>query len=289
MFEIKEHLAYSEDCFERPDKPGNRDLCICADFDSLPAQFGKGMVRIVMDGMSQGRGKEAVEMAAPVLYMNLVGELMRISRELSQKAEDIGSRADVGLSIREYLYGQMRKILLDSIRAANKVLRDGLETETYCTVSVAVVFHRYLFTANVGDSPILMMDRTSPEPELVPLYDMDNMAGKMIARGELTEEAALHSDYQNGLLRFLGFERWDILEDENIHFRMTLLPESFVLLLGSDGALAQLHRRDMAAMLDRHLNDGSSLREFMDELKLAVKQTGSKDDFTLLVDSVIAD
>ncbi len=289
MFEIKEHLAYSEDCFDRPHKPGNRDLCICADFDSLPAQFGKGMVRIVMDGMSQGHGKEAVETAAPVLYTNLIGELMHISRELSHRAEDIGSRADAGISIREYLAERMRTILLDSIRAANKVLRRSHPEETYCTVSVAVVFHRYLFTANVGDSPILLMNRAAPEPELIPLYHMDNMAGERIDRGELTEETALHTEYQNGLLRFLGFERWDLLDDGNIHFRMMPLPESFVLLLGSDGALAQLPRREMAAMLDRHLNNEAPLAEFMQELKQAVGQTGSTDDFTLLMDLVISD
>lgn len=289
MFEIKEHLSYSEDCFERPEKPGNWDMCICADFDSKPAQFAKGMLRIALDGISQGNGKAAVEEAAPALYMNLAGELMRLSRELSRTVEDIGSRASAGISIREYLDGQMRKVLLDSIRSANKVLRDSLEEQTYCTVSVAVVFHRYLFTCNVGDSPILLMDRSAPEPELIPLYEMDNLAGEKIARGELTEETALHSKYQNGLLRFLGYEPRDILEDENIHFRMTPLPESFVLLLGSDGALAQLPRREMAAMLDRHLNEGSSLREFMEELKEAVKKTGSNDDFTLIMDLVVAD
>lgn len=289
MFEILEHLRYSEDCFERPEKPGNRDLCICADFDSLPARFGKGAVRIVLDGMSQGYGKEAVEMAAPVLYGNLIGELMRVSRELSGRAEEIGSRMRAGISIREYLHEQLHAILLESIRAANKVLRRSAQSETYCTVSVAVMFHRYLFTANVGDSPIYLLDRTAPTPELLPLYDMDNMAGDMIARGELTEETALHTSYQNGLLRFLGYERWDILEDENIHFRMTPMPASFVLLLGSDGALAQLPRREMADLLDRHLNEEASLRDFMNELKRAVEKTGSDDDFTLLMDSVISD
>ena len=302
MFEIKKHLAYSEDCFERPHRPGNRDVCICADFDSLPAQFGKGMVRIVMDGMSQANGKEAVEAAAPSLYLHLIGELMRLSRELSGKAEEIGSRMSAGISIREYLEGRMRGILLDGIRTTNNILRCSPGGKAYCTVSVAVIFHRYLFTANMGDSPILLLDRTAPEPELLPLYDMDNEAGRKIAMGELTEEEALHSEYQNGLLRFLGFEKRDLLEDENIHFRMTLLPASFVLLLGSDGALAQLPRAEMAAMLVKHLNampvkqqgdeepnDDDPLREFLDELKQAVEETGSDDDFTLLADWVVSD
>ena len=289
MFEIQKHLAYSENCFERPHKPGNRDLCICTEFDSLPSQFGKGMIRIVMDGISQGHGKEAVEAAAPSLYLNLAGELMRISRELSLTAEEIGSRAGTGPSIGQFLKEQMHRVLLDSLRKANQTLRRLPEDSTYCTVSIAVLFHRYLFTANLGDSPILLMDLSDPEPKLRSLYDMDNEAGAMITRGELTEEEALHSGYQNGLLRFLGFERWDILEDGNIHFRMTRMPESFVLLLGSDGALAQLPRPEMAQMLSRHLENDNCFQGFLEELKEAVHEAGSVDDFTLLMDLVASD
>lgn len=290
MFEIQKHLAYSEDCFERLHRAGNQDLCISADFDSLPAQFGKGAIRIVMDGMSEGHGKEAVETAAPSLYLNLVGELMRISRELSRTVENIGSRADSGLSIREYLEQNMHRVLLDSIRKANHTLRRSPDSCAHCTVSIAIIFHRYLFTANLGDSPILLMDLADYEPELRPLYKMDNEAGKKIDNGELTEEEALHTEYQNGLLRFLGFERWDLLEeDENIHFKMTRLPEAFVLLLGSDGALAQLPRAEMAQMLERHIKNDNDFQGFLEELKQAVHEAGSDDDFTLLMDLVVSD
>lgn len=291
MFVVKEHLAYSEDCFDRPERPGNKDLCMAVDFDSLPAQFGKGMIRIVMDGMSQGRGKEAVETAAPSLYLNLAGELMLISREMAREVETIGESGAEGAEvfICDYLRRRMEKVMLDSLRITNGILRRSSDDQAYCTVSVAVVFHRYLFTANLGDSPIFLLDLSEEGSLLEPLYHMDNQAGTMIDRGELTEEDALHSDYQNALLRFLGYESRDMLEDGNIHFRMTPLPESFLLLLGSDGALSQLSRREMTALLRRNLEERRSLRQILKELKREVGATGSDDDFTLLMDLVASD
>ena len=291
MFVVKEHLAYSEDCFDRPERPGNKDLCMAVDFDSLPAQFGKGMIRIVMDGMSQGQGKEAVETAAPSLYLNLAGELMLISREMSREVESIGeSEADgAEMFIRDYLQRRMEDVLLDSLRITNGILRRSADAHAYCTVSVAVVFHRYLFTANMGDSPIFLLDLSDEKSMLEPMYHMDNEAGFMMDRGQLTEEEALHSHHQNALLRYLGAESRDMLEDGNINFRMTPLPESFLLLLGSDGALSQLSRREMTALLRNSLDEGKSLRQILKELKREVGATGSDDDFTLFMDLVATD
>lgn len=291
MFVVKEHLAYSEDCFDRPARPGNKDLCMAVDFDSLPAQFGKGMIRIVMDGMSQGRGKEAVELAAPSLYLNLAGELMLLSREMSREVEDIGESETEGAEafIRDYLQRRMEEVMLNSLRVTNGILRRSTEENAYCTVSVAVVFHRYLFTANLGDSPIFLLDLSDEKSLLAPMYHMDNEAGYRMDRGELTEEEALHSEYQNALLRFLGYESRDMLEDGNINFRMTPLPESFLLLLGSDGALSQLSRQQMTELLRNNLEAGVSLRQILKEFKREVGATGSDDDFTLLMDLVATD
>lgn len=288
MFVVNEHLAYSEACFDRPGRPSNQDLCIAADFDSKPSYFGKGLIRIVMDGMSNGSGKEAVDAAAPSLYLNLAGKLMSVSRELSlyvEKAmEDPFKTEQV---IHDYLATRIRSVLLDSLRATNTILRYSPADKAYCTVSVAVVFHRCLYTANMGDSPIYLLDLADENAPLQPLFIADNQAGTKIARGEMTEEEALHSDYQNGLQRFLGYEPYDLLDDENIHFRVTKLPQSSLLLLGSDGALSQLLRRDMAEIIRSHLSDG--LPAIRDALIEHVGRSGSDDDFTLTIDWIETD
>jgi len=87
VFTIKDHFEYSEACFKREPASQNQDLCICTDFSTLPTPYGKGTVRIVMDGMGQGDGKEAVEIAAQALLHHLTGQLALTSRSMADYLE----------------------------------------------------------------------------------------------------------------------------------------------------------------------------------------------------------
>lgn len=287
MFLVKEHYEFSDACFERDEKPENRDLCICADFNTLPSEYGKGSVRIVMDGMSNGDGKEAVELAAPVLLYHLAGRMMSVSRELAQYIEDCLESGVDEETMWEYVHSTVYGVVLEGLRRANRALYNSSCEEPYCTVSVAVVFHRRIYTANMGDSPIYLLDLSDKEPELKPLFTCDNIAAEMIASGALTEETALYSPYQSKVRRFLGYKQYDMLAGGEIHFMETPLPQSGILLLGSDGALSQLLRREMAEVIRNHWEEG--LAAVKDELLIRVGDTGSTDDFTLVMDWIEAD
>lgn len=285
MFIVKEHLEYCEACFEREGKPENRDLCICTDFSTLPAPYGKGLVRVVMDGMSNGDGKEAVEIAAQSLLHHLCGQLLRISRTM---AEYIDTSVQNGLGgdvieqqLQEWIYG----VIGDALAAADTALQESPYPKPYCTVSVAVVFHRHIFAANLGDSPIYLMDLAEQKRTLVPLFTCDNHAADLIQAGALTEETALHSVHASKLCQFLGYREYSF--SSLAHFAHAELPQSCILLLGSDGALSQLLRREMEAVILAHLDDG--LSAILEELQLLVGETGSTDDFTLVMDWIKTD
>lgn len=286
MFRVKKHDEFSEACFERENKPENRDLCISADFNALPSEYGKGLIRIVMDGMSNGDGKEAVELAAPVLYQHLVGRMMTISWELAHYIEDCVQRQCEEEEILAHIREVIRMVIFDGLDQANRALRQSSKPEPYCTISVAVVFYRHLYTANMGDSPIYLLDCKEPDGELQPLFVCDNEAAELISFGVLNEDDALHTAYQSHVRRFLGYKGFDMLEDGEIHFRVTPLPRSCVLMLGSDGALSQLTRQSMAQIVRDNLPRGmDSVREaLLDQ----VEESGSVDDVTLLMDWIIA-
>ena len=115
MFHVRDHFEFSEACFARDDHPENRDLCISVDFNTLPSEYGKGLIRIVMDGMSNGNGKEAVELAAPVLYQHLVGPMMAASRKLALYIEDCVQNQQDEDQMREHISHMIRAILLDGL------------------------------------------------------------------------------------------------------------------------------------------------------------------------------
>lgn len=287
MFYVKDHLEFSEACFERDQKPENRDLCMSVDFNMLPSQYGKTLIRIVMDGMSHGDGKEAVELAAPVLSQYLVGPMMAISRRLGL---DIEEAVQKNLNEKEFLpdvEATIHTVLLEGLNRANRALRDSSKPEPHTTISVAVVFYRHIYTANMGDSPIYLFNMGSSEQKLIPLFVCDNEAAELIAMGALKEEEALHSEAQSRVRRFLGWKEWDLLENGEIHFRVTPLPQSSVLLLGSDGALSQLTRQSMEMVIDDNIcRDLDAVKQ---ELLHMVEESGSVDDVTLLMDRIVAD
>lgn len=287
MFQITEHFEYSDACFFRSRKPENRDLCICADFNTLPSEYGKGMIRIVMDGMSVGNGKEAVELAAPVLYRQLVGPFMALSRELALYIEQCMQEQTDEDEMYDYIRERIHFVLLDGLRQTNNIMRQSRYEEPHCTVSAAVVFYRRIYTANLGDSPIFLMDLDAEEPALEPLYVCDNLAGAKLRSGALTEEQALHSRGMSLVDRFLGWKQDDLLADREIHFKETPLPQSCLLMLGSDGALSQVLQQDMAQAI--RINLPAGLSAVMASLQHMVERSGSVDDFTLLMDLIESD
>lgn len=285
MFTIKDHFEYSEACFKREPASQNQDLCICTDFSTLPTPYGKGTVRIVMDGMGQGDGKEAVEIAAQALLHHLTGQLALTSRSMADYLESSILNSTDSEVIRDrlcqWIFGTIRSALV----AANDIMCSSSFPRPYCTFSVAVIFYRYVFTANLGDSPIYLMNLSGSGAELIPLFACHNVAGEMVASGEISEEEALHSPMASQLRLFLGHREYDLVCQ--CHYDWMELPQQSILLLGSDGALAQLTRQTMASIISAHRSEG--LSAVFEELQLQVEESGSVDDFTLVMDWIETD
>lgn len=285
MFVVKEHTEICEACFKRTSKPENRDLLISCDYNSLPSPFGKGLIRIVMDGVSEADGKEAVEIAADTLLRHLVSRLTNLSRRMADYIEKGYEEGREDAAIQERLQGWIFDIFRDAIYAANEMLTASEYPRPYCTVSIAVVFHRHIYTANLGDSPIYLLNLSSPDSELTPLFSCGNAAGREISEGKITEEESLHSQAASRLELFLGCREYDLIEE--LHLDRAPLPQSCILLLGSDGSLAQLLRSEMAHAIRSHLSDGLSAVQL--ELQSLVGESGSTDDFTLVMDRIESD
>lgn len=285
MFIIKDHSEICEACFERAGSLENKDLLICSDFNTLPIPYGKGMIRIVLDGMSHGDGKEAAQIAADSLLNHLVGRFLSLSRRMAALIEADYDDPVADSGIQERIHSWVFDILCDALHEANDALTASEYPRPYCTVSIAVVFHRHIYTANLGDSPIYLLNLASAEPTLTPLFVCDNEAGQEVANGKLTEEEALHSPQASMLNLFLGWRNDDLLADA--HYMHTPLPQSCILMLGSDGSLAQLLRSEMAHTVIHHLSGG--LSAVQEELRLLVGESGSTDDFSLVMDWIESD
>ncbi len=281
MFKILDHIQFSQACFPRWKNPENWDQCFSMDFDSQPAVYGKLGVRLVMDGVSSGNGGEAVRQAFPVFCCDLAGKLAANSRKLSEYAEQ-DNEAEISRAI--------HRLLLESFRQANAVLRaqGGFQT----TVSAAILFHRNIYTANLGDSPILLMDMDDPEAGLKEIYTCHSEVAELVAMGCLSEEQALHAENRSVITKTLGYvdpdhPGLDLLDDGSISFRTTPMPQNGVLMIGSDGALSQLLRCRMARILLDEVDLG--LGCVLDTLIEQVGASGATDDFTVIMDSFISD
>lgn len=285
MFVVKDHSEICEACFERTSKPENRDLLISCDYNSLPSPFGKGLIRIVMDGVSEADGKEAVEIAADTLLRQLVSRLTNLSRRMADYIEKGYEEGREDAEIQDRLQGWIFDIIRDALYAANDMLAASDFTRPYCTVSIAVVFHRHIYTANLGDSPIYLLNLSAPNSELTPLFYCGNTAGRKVSQGSMTESESLRCQEASQLELFLGYRGCDLLEE--LHLSRTPLPQSCILLLGSDGSLAQLLRSEMADAIRAHLSGG--LAAVQVELQNLVGESGSTDDFTLVMDRIESD
>lgn len=253
----------------------NEDLCGWIITGGAPDEVtneGKAAAFFVCDGVSDSHGAETVRLVERYIrrgLARLVGDCYEFA-EMDQITRD------------EEIALQMKDILLD--------VDAKLHPQWYygATASVAFVFGGWVYTANLGDSPIFLVrlnDLDEPKEELPEnlrtiekLYRCGNEAGKAVEDGAMSEEEALHSDLKDVLsVRVLG----DRPGSGAISTGKAVLGSNNLLLLGSDGALSVLAERELLEVIRDMLADG--LSEMNKELYRRIQaDEEATDNYTLL-------
>lgn len=263
MFSILESFLYSD----RNGREENQDRAFSIHCDTAPPEDNRMLILCVMDGVSQNNGGEAVHLAAPFLQSCMA--------DLSASAPELLYGSD------EEIEAQIYDALCDTILQADHHLRSVGCT----TISIAVVFNQYIYAANVGDSPIYLIDLpAAPDvPSVTDLFQCHNAAGDPLW-DDSTLSAQDRREYLSAscrLLRCAG--SFSGLHREDIHLACAKLRSNNLLLLGTDGALSVLCKKELLELAASNISPYGShtLRSLTDALYTCVKKKQSTDNFTL--------
>lgn len=263
MFSVKETFLYSD----KNGREENQDHALSIISDTAPADDSRMLIFCVMDGVSGNNGGEAVRCAAPVLRACL-SDLAAAAHELTYNSEEESE-------------DQIHGMLCDAILEADLHLHPIGCT----TISIAVVFSNHVYAANVGDSPIFLIDLPAKpgEPTIKELFQCHNKAGGLIWDDHLlTQEQLKQHAYDScRLLRCAG--SFSGLTKDDIHIATANLRSNSMLLLGSDGALSVLCKKvllELAAQTADSCPDGM-LKPFGAALYDKILEQHATDNFTL--------
>lgn len=242
--------------------PENGDKAFSIIFDTSPSGQEKIAIFCVMDGVSKSDGAEKSSLLA--------------SKIIRQHFAQIFSNIDDLIDMDET--GKMKyffSIMKNAILSADRLLWDEIDYLA-CTASIAIVFEEWVYTANIGDSPIYLYDNMNDS--LVKLFTCHNVASEKIRSGEITKEEAMTYDGKNRLTKVVG-GRNGLLVDSDVSTMKHLLPQDGILLLGSDGALSQFSENILSQIISsNHCN----MRTLSNSIYEQVVAENGKDDTTLI-------
>lgn len=250
----------------RHNRPENQDAYFILTGTARPDGSGQMIIQAVLDGISSANGKEASGYALDAAYKSLGGLLAR-SRDLAAMDED-------------RRYGLILQAMKDAVRRADTALRTR-PGDNGSTISIAVVFGGYVYTCNIGDSPIYLVKDCGEGPALTELFFSHNEAGIQVREGKMTRDEAVYSPSRNHLCRALGDAR-RIREDEIPFFREPL-GASGILLMGSDGALSVFPPARLLELASRAV----TMQNLVEQVYEDVQDSDSDDNFTLLATRIL--
>ncbi len=249
MLKIKDSYTISQKIGHS--KNGDRSFRLL--YEITPDKGNAVAVYGVLDGVSSANDHRAATMAVGIIgdYLTTVlkdADTLTLATEQEQML---------------YFYNVMREAIL---KADQKLLEaDHFAT----TVSIAILYGEHIYTANVGDSPILMVDTDTRT--LTPLYTCQNQ--EAVARQEGDPNAP---NKKNVIVKCVGGRTPLTLID--IPTKRIDMPANFILLLGSDGALSVFKEQQIRKWALRHRKSMKSLCERL----FRRVQRKSRDDFTIL-------
>lgn len=272
MIYFRDVMAFSH----KNKREKNEDVCgYLIGEGMLPDGSTKAGVFFVADGVSNANGEEAARRIRQG-YRKVLAGLLDVCVDMQEKKVQ---------GVYDMDEDDIYALLKDAIRQLDQVVRGDEYIGKYgATISLALVLGCFVYTANLGDSPMLLVKLDSygqlPEEEpITELYRCQNNAG------DLPEELALVSPYKNVLS---GPVLGDDPPRQAIYTTKAGLAQNNLLLLGSDGALSVLRKKDMLQLLDETISDG--LRKFNDALFSAVRaQKTGDDNYTLIGVQILTD
>ena len=162
----------------------------------------------------------------------------------------------------------------DELHAIQKERRDleGMGT----TATIAGLLGDTLYVAQVGDSrAYLIRDGKS-----VQITRDQSLMQRLIDAGEISEEAAAHSDRRNIILQALGPEA-----HVKIDLTYQRLRRGDVLVVCSDGLSGQVKPEEIASIV----GDGSDLKRACAEMVEAANRVGGPDNITVVAARFVGD
>lgn len=137
------------------------------------------------------------------------------------------------------------------------------------TVTLSMVFDRWLITAHVGDSRAYLIN----DKEIVRITRDHSYVSELIERGTISEEEAKRHPKRNCITRAVGTER-SIIVDINVREY-----NGETVLVCSDGLWAYIEDEKMM----RLIKDAKNLEEAAEQLVEMALLNGSSDNITALV------
>lgn len=244
-------------------KDWNQDYLFSIETNSIPENISKTALYMVCDGVSNANGMEAsvtaVNSAYPVLA-SLIANSVALT----------------------YHDAEMRRVFINQIMkkavmTADAKLRE-MQTNTATTMSIAFIYDDTVYTCNIGDSPIYLLQLAKDEAQSVlhPLFQSHNKTGIDLTLGKITKEEAAGSRYKNMLLRYVGGAQ--ALSEDEIFITTHRLSQDNILLIGSDGALSVF---DENVLKDFSCETKDSMEKLCCGLYDKAYSTDAKDNFTL--------
>ncbi len=228
------------------------------DSESRQCSVGpRGLLFLVADGMGgAAAGELASAMAADLIFGHMVGTWAR-------EPDDAVSVDRFTLRLREAV--ELANLQIHSYAKENAEFR-GMGS----TATVAGVFERSLYLAQVGDSRGYLVR----EGRAVQLTKDQSLTQRLVDAGELTEEEAEKSARRNIILQALG-------PDPKIRVDLTYqeLQDGDILVLCSDGLSGVVKRDEIAT----RVSAAADLETVGDELIALANERGGPDNITVVL------
>lgn len=242
----------------------NGDCAFSLSFEGVGSTSARLCIQCILDGVSSENPEFSSRLAAKSIRKTIAG--------FTGELEEVGTLAEEERMF--FFYHVMRTAILS---ADMELFMQDEPCGT--TVSMAILYGDTVYSANVGDSPMYLVDMK--EERVTELYSCHNRAGIAATLGEITKEEALTSPDKRYLVRLAG--GLQKLHESDVYTQKTTLPEDGLLLLGSDGALAVFPEEELLIIS----KETERMKDFCDAVRTRVENLGGRDDFTLLATKVI--